>query len=250
MNVKEYMTYDATGLASLVQKKQVTPEELVQAAFARLEEVNPVLNAVIQTRRDQVFKDMKSLDADQPFAGVPFLLKNISQGLEHEPLTAGALLLKDVKAQTDSHFVRRLKQAGLLMIGHTNTPEFGLRNVTEPSLYGPTRNPWNADYSPGGSSGGTAAAVASGIVPAGGASDGGGSIRIPASFTGLFGLKPTRGEHRSARVQEGSGKGLPLTLRSQKQFETVQPCLICFKSFSQRLRSKRHYMTAAIRRIW
>ena len=132
MNIKEYMTYDATGLASLVQKKQVTPEELVQAAFTRLEEVNPVLNAVIQTRRDQVFKDMKSLDADQPFAGVPFVLKNISQGLEHEPLTAGALLLKDVKAQTDSHFVRRLKQAGLLMIGHTNTPEFGLRNVTEP----------------------------------------------------------------------------------------------------------------------
>ncbi|MCM3064147.1 amidase [Bacillus altitudinis] len=202
MNVKEYMTYDATGLASLVQKKQVTPEELVQAAFARLEEVNPVLNAVIQTRRDQVFKDMKSLDADQPFAGVPFVLKNISQGLEHEPLTAGALLLKDVKAQTDSHFVRRLKQAGLLMIGHTNTPEFGLRNVTEPSLYGPTRNPWNADYSPGGSSGGTAAAVASGIVPAGGASDGGGSIRIPASFTGLFGLKPTRG-----RTPVGPGAG-------------------------------------------
>lgn len=202
MNVKEYMTYDATGLASLVQKKQVTPEELVQAAFTRLEEVNPVLNAVIQTRRDQVFKDMKSLNADQPFAGVPFVLKNISQGLEHEPLTAGALLLKDVKAQTDSHFVRRLKQAGLLMIGHTNTPEFGLRNVTEPFLYGPTRNPWNADYSPGGSSGGTAAAVASGIVPAGGASDGGGSIRIPASFTGLFGLKPTRG-----RTPVGPGAG-------------------------------------------
>ncbi|MFP3324843.1 amidase, partial [Planococcus sp. SIMBA_160] len=157
MNVKEYMTYDATGLAALVRKKQVTPEELVHAAFARLEEVNPELNAVIQTRHDQVLKDMKQLDMDQPFAGVPFVLKNISQGLKNEPLTAGAMLLKDVKAKTDSHFVHRLKQAGLLMIGHTNTPEFGLRNVTEPALYGPTRNPWNAAHSPGGSSGGTAA---------------------------------------------------------------------------------------------
>lgn len=196
MNVKEYMTYDAAGLAALVQNKQVKPEELMQAAFDRLNEVNPELNAVIRTRQEQVLKDIKELHEYQPFAGVPFVLKNISQGIKNESLTAGALLLKDVKANSDSHFVDRLKQAGFLMIGHTNTPEFGLRNVTEPALHGPTRNPWNTDYSPGGSSGGTAAAVASGIVPAGGASDGGGSIRIPASFTGLFGLKPTRGERR------------------------------------------------------
>ncbi|TYS27524.1 amidase [Bacillus pumilus] len=202
MNVKEYMTYDAIGLAALVRNKQVSPEELMQAAFARLNEVNPELNAVIQTRQDQVVKESQSLQTHQPFAGVPFVLKNISQGLENEPLTAGAALLKNVKAKTDSYFVQRLKQAGFLMMGHTNTPEFGLRNVTEPALHGPTRNPWNPNYSPGGSSGGTAAAVASGIVPAGGASDGGGSIRIPASFTGLFGLKPTRG-----RTPVGPGAG-------------------------------------------
>lgn len=147
MNVKEYMTYDATGLAALVRNKQVTPDELVQAAFARLNEVNPELNAVIQTRQDQVLKEIKTLHTNQPFAGVPFVLKNISQGMENEPLTAGAALLKDVKAKTDSHFVHRLKQAGFLMMGHTNTPEFGLRNVTEPSLHGPTRNPWHPDYS-------------------------------------------------------------------------------------------------------
>ncbi|MEI0739823.1 amidase family protein [Paenibacillus sp. JTLBN-2024] len=131
MNVKEYMTYDATGLAALVRNRQVTPEELMQAAFNRLNEVNPELNAVIQTRQDQVLKDIKELHEYQPFAGVPFVLKNISQGIKNEPLTAGALLLKDVKANSDSHFVDRLKQAGFLMIGHTNTPEFGLRNVTE-----------------------------------------------------------------------------------------------------------------------
>lgn len=130
MNVKEYMTYDATGLAALVRNKQVTPEELMQAAFDRLNEVNPELNAVIRTRQDQVLKDIKELHEYQPFAGVPFVLKNISQGIKNEPLTAGALLLKDVKANSDSHFVDRLKQAGFLMIGHTNTPEFGLRNVT------------------------------------------------------------------------------------------------------------------------
>ncbi|MGE6631908.1 amidase [Bacillus sp. NPDC077027] len=202
MDIKEYMTYDATGLAELVRNQQVTPQELLDTAFSRLEQVNPVLNAVVRTRQEKVKEEMQHLTSHQPFAGVPFVLKDISQGLKGEPLTAGAQLLKDLKAKTDSHLVQRLKHAGLLMIGHTNTPEFGLKNITEPVLYGPTRNPWNLEHSPGGSSGGTASAIAAGIVPAGGASDGGGSIRIPASFSGLFGLKPTRG-----RTPVGPGIG-------------------------------------------
>src|SRR5690625_7331069 len=108
-------------------------------------------------------------------------------------MTSGAKLLKAMTAEKDSYFVEKLREAGFLFMGHTNTPEFGLKNITEPKTHGATRNPWNTDYSPGGSSGGSAAAIASGIVPMAGASDGGGSIRIPASFTGLFGLKPTRG---------------------------------------------------------
>src|SRR5690625_364507 len=109
-------------------------------------------------------------------------------------MTSGAKLLKAMTAEQDSYFVENLREAGFLFMGHTNTPEFGLKNITEPTLHGATRNPWNTDYSPGGSSGGSAAAIASGIVPIAGASDGGGSIRIPASFSGLFGLKPTRGK--------------------------------------------------------
>lgn len=139
---------------------------------------------------------------EKPFSGVPILLKNISQSLNGEPLTAGARLLRTSLSRHDSNFVKRLRDAGVLFTGHTNTPEFGLKNITEPELYGPTRNPWNPAHTSGGSSGGSAAAVASGIVPIAGANDGGGSIRIPASFTGLFGLKPTRG-----RTPVGPGAG-------------------------------------------
>lgn len=203
MNLKTYLTLDATDIAEFIRKREISSAEFAALSFRQLEEVNPELNAVVHSRKEQMLKEAsQSPTEDAPFAGVPMLLKNISQSLEGEPLTSGSRLLGSVKADQDSHLVGKLRDAGLLFMGHTNTPEFGLKNITEPVLYGPTRNPWNPNYSPGGSSGGSAAAIASGIVPMAGASDGGGSIRIPASFSGLFGLKPTRG-----RTPVGPGAG-------------------------------------------
>jgi len=198
-----YTSYDAIGLAELVRAREISPVELLEAAYARLEEVNPQLNAVIRTYETRARQEAVIVrPGEQPFAGVPLLLKDISQSLEGEILTSGSRLLSEHRAQRNSNFVARLRDAGFIIIGHTNTPEFGLKNITEPRLHGPSRNPWNTNHSPGGSSGGAAAAVASGIVPLAGASDGGGSIRIPASFSGLFGLKPTRG-----RTPVGPGVG-------------------------------------------
>lgn len=194
MDTYTYSKYDGVGLSELVKKKDVSPKELTDAAFKQIENVNPLLNGVVRTRQEKVLKEIEQLDLDnQPFAGVPILLKDISQAIEGEALTAGSKLLKKNISSRDSNFVARLRQAGFLFLGHTNTPEFGLKNITEPEVHGQTRNPWNTKHSAGGSSGGAAASVASGIVPIAGASDGGGSIRIPASFTSLFGLKPTRG---------------------------------------------------------
>ncbi|MCM3110807.1 amidase [Lederbergia lenta] len=203
MDLHTYLQLDATDMAELIHKKEIQPVELLELSFEQLEKVNPTLNAVTHTRKEKVLKEAKqSNNVDSPFAGVPILLKNISQSLKNEPITSGSGLMQSVVSDHDSHFVQKIREAGFLFLGHTNTPEFGLKNITEPELYGPTRNPWNSEYSPGGSSGGTAAAITSGIVPMAGASDGGGSIRIPASFSGLFGLKPTRG-----RTPVGPGVG-------------------------------------------
>lgn len=201
MNLKDYMQLDAVGMAASLENKEVSAAELLELSFKRLEQVEPALNAFTATRRELAEQSLDGL-ADGGFSGVPMALKNISQALKGEGLTAGSKLLKEMKAAQDSHLTAKLRSAGFTFVGHTNTPEFGLKNISEPELYGPSRNPWNPDHSPGGSSGGSAAAVASGIVPIAGASDGGGSIRIPASFTGLFGLKPTRG-----RMPVGPGAG-------------------------------------------
>lgn len=201
MNEEAYRELDAVAMAELIRKRETTAKELTEAALKQLEQVNPELNAVVSERKEKAMEEAEN-PLPGPYSGIPMLLKNISQALEGEPLTSGSRLLKGHRAGQDSNFVHTLKQAGFTFLGHTNTPEFGLKNISEPKLYGPSRNPWNTDYSPGGSSGGTAAAVAAGIVPVGGASDGGGSIRIPASFTGLVGLKPTRG-----RTPVGPGAG-------------------------------------------
>ncbi|MCE7791347.1 amidase [Salipaludibacillus sp. CUR1] len=203
MDLQTYRSLDATDLSELIRKKEMSPSEIFQLAWKQLENINPSLNAVVHHRREQALEEAKNITGEEGvFAGVPFLLKNASQAVKGEKLTVGSRLLASHSAKQDSHLVRKLRANGIVAAGHTNIPEFGLKNITEPELYGPTRNPWNTGHSPGGSSGGSAAAVAGGIVPAAGASDGGGSIRIPASFTGLFGLKPTRG-----RMPVGPGSG-------------------------------------------
>ncbi|AXB41814.1 amidase [Amycolatopsis albispora] len=183
----DYPKYDAVGLAALVREGQATPAELLDAARAQLARVNPRLNAVVRE------VEPPATPADGPFAGVPFLLKDLNQDLAGEPTSAGSRSMVSVPAKETTTVVRRWLDAGLVVFGKTNTPEFGAKGITEPDLFGPARNPWNPQHTPGGSSGGAAAAVAAGIVPCAAASDGGGSIRIPASACGLFGLKPSRG---------------------------------------------------------
>lgn len=193
MNLADFSKYDALGLAELVRDREVSPRELVEASLLRVDQVNDRVNAVI-FRFDEEARQAaaKPLPASS-FSGVPFLVKNLDGAVAGKPLTMGSRALRDYVSPCDSELVSRYRGAGLIFVGATNSPEFGLMPTTEPELHGATRNPWNLAYSAGGSSGGAAAAVAAGIVPAAHGSDGGGSIRIPASCCGLFGLKPTRG---------------------------------------------------------
>ena len=189
----EYTQHDGLGLAALVRSGQVSAAELLETALARIDAINPALNAVIRTRHEQARAETVSIDPAAPFAGVPFLVKDLLATLAGEPTAGGNRLLAEVRMPHDSELVRRFRAAGLQLVGRTNTPEFGLMPYTEPLLFGATRNPWSLAHSPGGSSGGSAAAVAAGLVPLASGGDGGGSIRIPASCCGLFGLKPSRG---------------------------------------------------------
>ncbi len=190
---KEYDKYDGLGLAELIRNKEVSADEVVEEAILRIERLNPKLNAVITPMFDLGRQAMKEPLPDGPFAGVPFLLKDLLSAYAGVPFTWGCKALKNYIPDHDGELVTRYKRAGLVILGKTNTPEFGLTGYTEPELHGPTRNPWNTDHTPGGSSGGSAAAVASGMTPLASGGDGGGSIRIPAACCGLFGLKPTRG---------------------------------------------------------
>jgi amidase len=190
---KEYDQYDGLGVAELIRKGEVSAEAVCEAAINRIEAVNPQINAVIATVYDAAREQARGSMPEGPFAGVPFLLKDLLVSYAGVPFTRGCKALKNYIPDHDSELVIRFKQAGVSILGKTNTPEFGLVAYTEPELHGPTRNPWNPDHTPGGSSGGSAAAVAAGMVPLAGGGDGGGSIRIPASCCGLFGLKPSRG---------------------------------------------------------
>lgn len=195
MPIAEYTSYDATGLAELVRNRAVTPLELVDTAIGLIEKHNPALNAVIWTMFDRARDTARTLPTDGVFAGVPFLLKDILGGMAGVPTRDGSRLNPGVPPTHNSELVNRFLKSGLIPLGKTNVPEFGLVGTTESKLYGPARNPWNVAHSTGGSSGGSAAAVASGLVPVAHANDGGGSIRIPASCCGLIGLKPTRGRN-------------------------------------------------------
>jgi amidase len=191
----DYDKYDGLGLAELVRKKEVKPSELVEESINRIERLNPQLNAVIYKMYELARKAADGDLPDGPFKGVPFLMKDILMAYAGVPLTMGSRFFKDFVPDHDSELVKRFKAAGIIVVGKTNTPEFGLVPITEPELFGPTNNPWDLSRTPGGSSGGSAAAVAARMVPLAHASDGGGSIRMPASCCGVFGLKPTRGRN-------------------------------------------------------
>lgn len=201
---EELAWLDATAMADLVARGEVTPRELVAAAIALAEKLNPELNAIIHPFYGQAAEEAGGDLPDGPFRGVPFLRKDLGAALSGEPLHMGSRVLKDIdfRSPFDSTLALRFRSAGLVTIGKTNTPEFGIVPTTEPAAYGATRNPWDPSRSPGGSSGGSGAAVAAGIVPMAHANDGGGSIRIPASVNGLVGLKPSR-----ARVSEAPAAG-------------------------------------------
>jgi len=167
---------DATAQAELVRSGKISPVELVEAAVARIEKLDPELNAVIHRRFDAAIEDAKSELPDGPFRGVPFLVKDLNAGSVGDPMHNGARVLRDANyvAPADSWLVARYRAAGFVITGRTNPPEFGLVPTTEPVAHGATHNPWNLDHTPGGSSGGSAAAVAAGLVPVAHASDGGG----------------------------------------------------------------------------
>jgi amidase len=193
--IAEYTRYDALGLAELVRQREVSPAELVETAIAHIEAVNPRLNAVIHPLYEQARAAAARPLPPGPFAGVPFLLKDLVALIAGVPISAGSRAIHGLVPDYDSTMIERYRAAGLVFVGKTNTPELGIAVVTEPELFGPTHNPWDLTRSPGGSSGGSAAAVAARLVPAASGSDGGGSLRIPASACGVFGLKPSRGRN-------------------------------------------------------
>ena len=195
MAFPDYGRYDALGLAELVRKGEASPAELLDEALSRTAAVNPKINAVVHLMEGRARETIAAGLPAGPLSGVPFLIKDLMTAYAGEPMRFGSRLFKDYVPAEDEELTRRYRKAGLVIFGKTNTPELGVTNVTEPELFGPTRNPWNLERTSSGSSGGSAAAVAARIVPAANANDGGGSIRTPASNCGLVGLKPSRGRN-------------------------------------------------------
>ena len=191
--MKGFGEYDATGLAALVKSKDVSPTELLDAALESAGEAGDKLNCFSKIFEDHARAQLNSGLPDGPFTGVPFAVKDLGARLKGLPITNGSRAFKDNVADIDATLVKRQREAGLVIFAQTTSPEFGLTTSTESALYGQTRNPWDTSRTSGGSSGGASATVASGVIPMAHASDGGGSIRIPAACTGLVGLKPSRG---------------------------------------------------------
>ncbi len=206
MQFDEYRKFDSVGLAKLIADKEVTTEEILDCCIARIEDINPTINAVTYKQYDSAKAAIAAGLPDGPLKGVPYLIKHLNNYDAGHPSTNGSNLFKDHVPDHDATYVERCKNAGLVIVGRSNTPEMGLNANTEPVAYGSTKNPWNLGHSAGGSSGGSSAAVAAGILPTAHATDGGGSIRIPAANCGLVGLKPTRGRNPSGPdVGEGWG---------------------------------------------
>ena len=192
MPFKEYADYDGLGLAELVRKGDVSPAELADEAITRIERHNGTLNAVVHKAYDEARETAKGPLPDGPFKGVPFLIKDLGIQVKGWPRTSGSRFVADIVDTADTELTKRYRASGVMLLGKTNTPEYGITGTTESTLLGPCRNPWDPNRISGGSSGGAAAATAAGIVPLAHASDGLGSIRIPAACCGLFGLKVTR----------------------------------------------------------
>jgi amidase len=209
MSPDEYRSFDALGLAELVRKRQVTPAELLETAATIVDALNPKINAVVHRMEAHAKQRLSEQPPSGPLAGVPFFVKDLATHCKGEPTRNGSRLFADFVADFDSDLTRRYRAAGLVIIGKTNTPEMGPVCTTEPLLHGPTRNPWDLARSPGGSSGGSAAAVACGMVPAAHGSDSAGSIRIPASDCGLFGLMQSRGRISAGPAGDPLGVGRP-----------------------------------------
>ncbi|MFZ5791162.1 MAG: amidase [Pseudomonadota bacterium] len=221
MNLAEYARFDGVGLADLVRRREVTAQELGRLALDAIERLNPRLNAVLETFPDRVDKLGGGGSGEGPFAGVPFLVKDLLLFEEGMACECGSQLMQGFRPDHDSELTRRFRRAGFVTVGRSAVPEMGYSSATSSRLHGVTRNPWNPERIAGGSSGGAAAALAAGLVPIAHGSDGGGSIRSPASFNGLVGLKPTRG-----RISEGpdaadqlSGLGVNFVLT-----RTVRDC--------------------------
>jgi amidase len=191
----EYTSYDALGLAELIRRKAVSPKEVLEAAIRRAESVNPTLNAIVTPLYDHAHARVANDEVAGPFAHVPFLLKDVHHALAGTPMSNCSRLQKGEVSQSNAEIVQRWLDAGLVVFGKTNSSEYKLSPATNPAVWGPTRSPWDAARTPGGSSGGSAAAVAAGIAPLASATDEGGSIRTPASNCGVFGLKPSRGRN-------------------------------------------------------
>ncbi|MCK3881825.1 amidase [Streptococcus suis] len=207
---------DATAMAQAVNQKQVSAKELVAQAIERIEEENPAINAVVSKQYEAALKEAEKEDyLGKPFAGVPLLLKDLGQNEKGQPSSAGSRLFQNYRVAHTDKLVQAFKDLGFIILGRTNTPEFGFKNISDSSLHGPVNLPLDPSRNAGGSSGGAAAAVASGMVPLAAASDGGGSIRIPASFNGLIGLKPSRGRipvgPHSYRGWQGASSNFALT---------------------------------------
>ena len=208
--IPDYDSYDALGLAELVGKGEVSANELLDEAIERVEATNPIINAFTVRFYDRAREAIAQGLPKGPLSGVPFPLKDLGAALKGTPLTNGSRLVEHYVCDSTSTLIERVIGAGLVPFGRTNSPEFGLSYATEPTLHGATRNPWNLGHIPGGSSGGAAAAVAARVVPAAHASDGGGSIRVPASCCGLFGLKPTRGRTPSGPTDSDGWAGMTI----------------------------------------
>ncbi len=210
MAFSDYGKYDGLGLAELVRKRKVSPAELVEEAINRIEAQNQKLNAVVYKLYERAQAKANEKLPDGPFKGVPFLIKDLHAMLEGVPTSSGNKLWRNVPATVTTELVKRWEDSGVIILGKTNTPEFGLTPYTESDTLEPARNPWDTTRTPGGSSGGSGAAVASRMVPLASGGDGGGSIRIPSSACGLFGLKPTRGRTPTGPIIGESWSGFDI----------------------------------------